>query len=73
MSSPRPDTGRGFPHQRRHERGDVVTEPRIHPGDTRKATRPKGARQFQNRNERTTKDLRKQIEQARPIQLNRPG
>ena len=26
-----------------------------------------------SRDERTTKDLRKQIEQARPIQLNRSG
>jgi hypothetical protein len=33
----------------------------------------RGAGQFQARNERTTKDLRKQIEQARPTQLNRSG
>jgi len=33
----------------------------------------RGAGQFEARNERTTKELRKQIEQARPIQLNRSG
>jgi len=32
-----------------------------------------GAGQDQARNERTTKDLRRQIAQARPTQLNRHG
>ncbi len=33
----------------------------------------RGAGRYEARNERRTKDLRKQIEQARPIQLNRSG
>ena len=39
----------------------------------RKPRRERGAGQFEARNERTTKNLRKQIEQARPIRLNRSG
>ncbi len=36
----------------------------------RKPRSERGAGRYEARNERTTKDLRKQIEQARPIQLN---
>jgi len=39
----------------------------------RKPRSERGAGRHEARNERTTKDLRKQIEQARPIQLNRYG
>ena len=39
----------------------------------RKPRSERGAGQFEARNERTTKDLRKQIEQARPIQRDRSG
>ena len=39
----------------------------------RKPRRERGAGQYQPCNERTTKDLRKQIQQARPIQLHRSG
>ncbi len=39
----------------------------------RKPRRERGAGQHQSRDERTVKDLRKQIEQARPTQLNRSG
>ena len=39
----------------------------------RKTRSQRGAGQHQARNEQRTKDLRKQIEPARPIQLNRSG
>jgi hypothetical protein len=39
----------------------------------RKPRSERGAGQYEARNEGTTKDLRKQIEQARPTQLNRSG
>jgi len=39
----------------------------------RKPWGARGAGRYEARNERTTQDLRKQIEQARPTQLNRSG